>query len=244
MKDIRLALLLGEKIKVGNLCVVKPIKISDISDPEQYEKYIQYLTIISYNTDDVIDLYQAKKEYDSFSPDAQSKITAFGLLISVEYFRNVLGQALQFFIEEELEYDESLKAFFVYRGKRKAATINQSNYNDVRSVILEMNHMKNERAENEHVFANSKAKAIFEKLKNGRKKKVENNNIPLVDIISAVSVQSNTYNLFNIGGLTIYQLYDQFSRLDAKSQIDVYGLKWAAWGTEPFDFSMWYKNNK
>lgn len=244
MKDNRLALLLGKKVKVGSLCVVKPVKISDICDPDLYEKYVQYLTIISYNTDDVIDLYQARKEYDSFSPESQSQINAFSLLISVDYFRNVLGKALQFFVEEELEYDNSLKAFFVFKGKRKSGIINQNNYNEVRSVILEMNHVKNERAENEHIFANKKAKVIFEKLKKGRKKKVDKNEVPLVDIVSAVSVQSNTYNLFNIGGLTIYQLYDQFSRLDAKTQIDMYGLKWAAWGTEPFDFSMWYKNNK
>lgn len=243
MQNIELALLLGKNIRAEKICTLKQIHIEDLCDQEQYEKYVQYITLISYNTDDVIDLYNARSDYDAMSDKAKANIDAFSLLISVNCFRGLLREALQFFVEERLEYSEELQSFFVYKGQRKSSVINKDTYKKVRDLLLKMNHIKNEKAENERVFANKKAKAIFEKLKKGRKQMSDKNDgTKLTDMISAMSIQSNTYNLLNIGKLTIYQLYDQFSRLDAKTQLDVYGLKWAAWGTEPFDFSMWYKN--
>lgn len=246
MADVKLAMLLGQNIPVSDICTVKQTRLVDLVVPDVYEQYHQALSIVSYNTDDVIELYSAKAEYDALPPAAQQKINAFDLLISVDFFREVLRQALQFFIEETVLFDPELGGFSVFRGKRRASLINSETYKEVRETILKMNFIKVEAAENEHVFANSKAKAIFEKLKKGRKKKLQAGGemLSIPDLISAVSIYSNSYNLLNIGQLTVYQLYDQFYRLDTKTQVDVCSLKWAAWGTEPFDFSVWYKKNQ
>lgn len=245
MADTKLALILGRNIPIPGLCTVKQIKLVDISDPELFDKYHQYLSIISYNTDDVVDLYGAREEYEKLSYDSRARIDAFSLLISVDFFRAILGEALQFFIEESIAFDQGIGGFFVCSGKKKISIINSETYKDVRDLILKSNFIKAEKAENECVFANNKARAIFAKLKKGRKAKKETGeSLSVADIVSSVSVQSNSYNLFNIRNLTIYQLYDQFYRLDTKTQIDVCSLKWAAWGTEPFDFSLWYKNKQ
>lgn len=245
MADTKLALILGRNIPIPNLCTIKQVKLVDISDPDMLEKYHQYLSIISYNTDDVIDLYKARDEYEKLSYDARAQIDAFSLLISVDFFRTILGQALQFFIEEDVVFDQELGGFSVYAGKKRVSVIDYITYKSVRDLILKSNFIQAEKAENECIFANSKARAIFAKLKKGRKLKRESgDSMQISDIVSSVSIQSNSYNLLNIGGLTVYQLYDQFYRLDTKVQIDVCSLKWAAWGTEPFDFSLWYKNKQ
>ena len=245
MADYGLTLILGKNIPLNGLCTVKQVKLVDISDPEKLEKYQQYLSILSYNTDDVIDLYQARAEYEKLSYDARAQIDAFSLLISVEFFRSILEKALQFFIEEQIVFDQELGGFSVYSGRKRSSIIDHRAYKDVRDLILKANFIQAEKAENECVFANNKARAIFAKLKKGRRaKKAPGTSMSVADIVSSVSIQSNSYNLLNIGELTVYQLYDQFYRLDAKVQIDVCSLKWAAWGTEPFDFSLWYKNKQ
>lgn len=238
-------MVLGQNIPVDGICTVKQVKVAQLSAPETYIQYQQHLAILSYNTDDVIELYSAKAEYDKLSADAQRNINAFDLLTSVDFFREVLRQALQFFIEETVLFDPELGGFSVFCGKRRAALIDSESYKRIRDVILKTNFVTVEAAENERVFANSKAKAIFEKLKKGRKNKRKSSGemLSIPDLVSAVSVYSNSYNLLNIGELSVYQLYDQFYRLDTKTQIDVCSLKWAAWGTEPFDFSLWYKKH-
>ena len=67
MSETKLALILGRDIQIPGLCTVEQVKLVDISDPEIFEKYNQYLSIISYNTDDVIDLYKARDEYEKLT---------------------------------------------------------------------------------------------------------------------------------------------------------------------------------
>jgi hypothetical protein len=63
----------------------------------------------------------------------------------------------------------------------------------------------------------------------------------LPNLVAAVSAKHNSYNLFNIWGLTVYQLYDQFARIDIGVQLDIYGTRWAAWGQDAFDTGIWFK---
>lgn len=241
----RLPAILGKNITVDDMCTVVQYKLSDLADPKIMETYQKSLALLSYNTDDVIDLYQAREDYEKLPDESKKAINEFDLIVSVKYFRTVLEDALNFFLVENTEFDESLNGFLIYKGKKQAGLITALEYKKIRSLILELNYISIEKAENEHVFANKKAKSVFEKLKSRRKKKqIISDGPDLSDIVSAVAVQSQSYNLLNIENLTIYQLYDQFYRIDTKTQVDICGLKWAAWGTEPFDFSVWYKTNK
>ncbi len=71
-----------------------------------------------------------------------------------------------------------------------------------------------------------------------------NYDINLANIISALSIQHNSYNMTNIWSLTVYQLYDQFFRLNIKTQVDINSMRWAAYGTEAFDYNLWFKSIK
>lgn len=94
-------------------------------------------------------------------------------------------------------------------------------------------------------FKNEKAKAIFEKIaqkKKEAKKQGKQNQIGLGNIISYLCSQNCGYTFFNIWDLTIYQLFDQFFRQNIKVQTDIYGIRWAAFGEQPFDFSIYYQS--
>ena len=244
--DWKVCAILGKSVAVGDICTVVQYSLSQLADSKTMEEYQKNLTLLSYNTDDIIDLYEAREDYERLSDSEKKSVNAFDLIVSVLYFREVLRGALNFFLAEDVAYDEQLSGFFVYKGRTKSGLITSVEYKSIREMILNLNYIQVEQAENEHVFASKKAKSIFEKLKSRRKikKEVSTSGPDISDIISAISIQSQSYNLLNIENLTVYQLYDQFYRLDTKTQVDICGLKWAAWGTEPFDFSVWYKTNK
>lgn len=75
-----------------------------------------------------------------------------------------------------------------------------------------------------------------------RKAKNQDGNIDLLNLISAVSARGCGYTLFDIWDLTVYQLYDQFARMNVNVQMDIYSSRWAAWGRDDFDVSLWFKN--
>lgn len=77
-----------------------------------------------------------------------------------------------------------------------------------------------------------------------KQKAADERALSLSSIISAVAARHHSLNILNIWDLTVYQLYDQFAQLNKSLQVDVSSMRWAAWGQEPFDFSLWYKDMK
>ena len=65
----------------------------------------------------------------------------------------------------------------------------------------------------------------------------------LGNIISAVANKSQSLNILNIWDLTVYQLWDCFSRLSNNSIYDIQSMSVAAWGNKDnyFDATAWFK---
>lgn len=173
--------------------------------------------------------------------DAQDDMTVFDILMAITQLREQLLDALAFYIRDGVSYDEERHAFRTGKG----VWIDGTNYDTVRGIILTSNCIDNS-FESPPKFANERARKIYEKIQKGRetavKTKKGGSNLGLPNVISKLSSKSSSYNLLNIWGLTIYQLYDQFNNVNRNSQIDIIGTRWAAWGKDDFDFAMWYKN--
>ena len=101
-------------------------------------------------------------------------------------------------------------------------------------------------SQEQHQFASEKARRIWEKCQKGkaqmRKASKQDINMELPNLIGAVAARSGGYTLLNIWDLTVYQLYDQFTRTNVNVQMDIYASRWAAWGKDDFDVAMWFKN--
>ncbi len=140
-------------------------------------------------------------------------------------------------------FDEALSFFVCSDSSISVGDLLEEEFYEIRRVVRKINYLNGEESTAELKFRNNAARRIYEQTQQRRKKvtkKDESINLP--NIISAVSVGHNSYNLTNIWELTIYQLYDQFFRQNMKVQMDTIGLRWAAWGKDKFDFDMWYRD--
>ena len=202
-----------------------------------YSRYNGYLSVLLSTPEDFLEALgvDASKLTD-LPTDPLIFMTLFPSL------RNELISAVSFFIDESLSYDEEIG----YMVDEESLSLDD--LRDIRSVILQMCCIE-DTVTPPKKFRNQKARKIYELIqsrkaeqaKAAKKVRKENPDTALPNLISAFCAFSPSYNLINVWGLTIYQFYDQYHRLDSKIQLDVFGLRWAAWGKKDFDFSLWHK---
>lgn len=240
-------LLSSDPITIKGIGKIKSPTLRRIrAEKSRYHSYIHMLTLNPQQLISTLQLPLAE----------EAPVSLYDLIISDTSIRELYQKAISFFICGELHFDQDSAAWAVFetdprKNEQPLVTgiIHRDNFNCLIRDILEMNHIDVEKQFPLVGFKNSKAREIYENIQKQKEKAKKKNEkkdkmVTLGDIISSLCVQSNSYNLINIWDLTIYQLYDQFARQNMKTQIDITGLKWAAWGSEPFDFSLWYKNLK
>lgn len=239
-------LLGGGPIPYDDLCTLRPPTLDDIRRIG-YDRYLQYLHLFALERESFLEAMGIRELLEALSPEEQSRATLFPLLTAQPVLRDLLREALSFFLCETVVFDPTLGSYLLFRSGEDtpAHILHAQNFDTVRYGILQLNCLSNQRA-TPKTFRNRKAREIYEKIQRGKqaaqKKHTADDNLSLPNLIAAVSVYHPSYNLFNIWGLTVYQLYDQFSRLNLKFQLDITGTRWAAWGTEPFEFSLWFKD--
>lgn len=219
------------------------IRIPKLREVKRSQKtFNMHLGILSLTVDKC--LASLASESDVSLP---SDVTLYDLITRDVTMRGLFEDTLSHFVCEDIEWSIDNESWLVSNEDQIIGTINHANFDILRKAILESNFCKMEE-DGPARYKNESAKRIAEKLKKGReifnRNKKESSGTSLGDIISSLSIMSHSYNLFNIWDLTIYQLHDQFMRQCIKNQVDILGYKWAAWGTDKFDFSEYYKSFK
>jgi len=79
-----------------------------------------------------------------------------------------------------------------------------------------------------------------DKLRRSKAAITTNEDLRLENLIPAVAAKAYGYNLFNIWDLTLYQFYDQFSRINSNFSLDIASTRWAIWGEDAYDCDPWY----
>lgn len=146
------------------------------------------------------------------------------------------------YTKEEVFLDIENKGFkFAIKGEKQLPNgktiavkdffyLNQENFSEFQSIIRLINFSEEEE-DDEIVTDNLEMKKKFEearkKLKLAKAKakaeqaaKNKGKGIELPDIISSLCAYGMGYTLFNVWDLTIYQLYDQFKRLQLKEDYE------------------------
>ena len=226
----------GSDIPIMDGLHVRQPTLDDIRQPEVgLARYQAYLSMLCMTAKDIL------AQGDTGLPQSLLEhLHAFDLMTGIGELREPLHEALGFFIREPLLYAEEERCFKTDSGRR----IGRDNYEQVRNVILYISCVKPPETEAPK-FMSDTARKIFEKIKAGREKSAksaQNRDLSLHNVISKLSSRHPSYNLLNIWGLTVWQLFDQFGCTCVNTQLDVYGLRWAAWGKDEFDFSQWYKH--
>lgn len=251
-QTLELNLLSGNPILAYGSVHVRQVKLRELSDPAicGLDRYHQFLSIISMGLDDILKCLQIEDKYAQLSPKEREIFTSFRLLVEVPSLRQCLYEALSFFILEPLRFDAQKAVFLVGDSNSFSESISDETYPIVRRAIMQTNCLTLDEL-NPPKFNGRRGRAIYERIKARgaaakelKAKAGADGSLTLPNIVSAVSARHHSLNLTNIWSLTVYQLYDQFAQINKNFQIDVSSLKWAAWGSEQFDFSLWYKSQK
>lgn len=176
-----------------------------------------------------------------------SEFGAYDMLLADKDGIARLLSGLSFFIVGDVEFQPQSGTFIISHDGEPVGTIGRNNYGELKDAILAFS-LPSGGSDKELKFSSENARRVYEQCEAGRKKAKRQRSdaqdaadFDLGNIISAIATEHNSLNLLNIWGLTPYQLYNQFARVDRKVQLDVVSLKWAAWGSDPFEFDTWRK---
>lgn len=250
MKLSYIELLSPEPLTLNNIGTLKPITLRTIS---RYNlQYQTYLSIALMTPEKYFESIGKSKEFDAMSLSKKSDLHIFDLLISNENTIAEVENMLQFFLTDFVQFDFQHKFFTTFSGIKDSqgqllptGIINKAIWNDLCDVILQMNYIEKQ-IDDFSEIKNNRAKQILEKFLKGRKRKQQvapHESVDLGNVISAVASQSETLNLCNIWDLTVYQLWDQYSRLRRNTAYNLQARSVSIWGDKnnKFDMFWWCK---
>lgn len=212
-------LLSPNPIRIQNAGGILSPKLKDISSIG-YKTYQYYLAVL-------------QMDFDLLTADASSV--------------RLLESALNFFIQEDVSYSAGQNAFILTKDGKITGAITKEIFKPVCDLIFQRNCIKVKQEEDLSKVKSKKALEIMKKLQKGRAEKAmhikTDKNMELANILSAVANKSPSINIINIWELTVYQLWDCFSRLSNNNIYAIQSMSVATWGNKDnlFDASSWFK---
>lgn len=242
-KISELDLISSADVSYENICTLRPPTLDKIR-LIGIEKYYFYLNVILIDLDTYLDELKIRDSYDKLDEVSKSQCSIFDFLIGVDDTRNNLQESLSFFIAEKLQYDSVSKTFLLIdeKSNKIVGVIDRDSFEEIKDGICQLSYINRDNAKSKKT-KNKLAEKILLKIKKGREELAKANkadaNKSIPNIISAIVTYHSSYNYENIWSLTVYQLYDLFSRLNTKKQLDMAVM--AAFSKD-FDYEIWYKN--
>lgn len=224
--------------------IVSP-KLKDISSIG-INTYQYYLSVLSLDLKMYFSMIGQSEQFNLLSDAEKSQLNIFDLLTLNIHSINLLQTILNFFIKEDVSYSPEHKMFFVKKDDEIIGFISKEIYPQVCDLIYQRNYLKSNKEDLSKVKS-KKALEIMKKLQKGRSEKTKqtkaDKNMELGNIISSVANKSQSLNILNIWDLTVYQLWDCFSRLSNNSIFAIQSMSVAAWGNKDhsFDAAAWFK---
>lgn len=229
--------------KVGG--IISP-KLKDISKIG-INTYQYYLTILLMDLKTYFTMIQQEERFELLSDEDKAQMSVFDLLTMDDKSAELLQNVLDFFIVENVVWSKQHNAFLITKEGDVIGAITKDIYPQICDLICQRNCIKSNQEEDLSKVKSKKALEIMKKLQKGRAEKAKatksDKNMELGNIISAVANKSQSLNIINIWELTVYQVWDCFSRLSNNSIYDIQSMSVAAWGNKDnyFDSTAWFK---
>lgn len=247
-----LAIVTGDNVAIPGVCAIKQPRLSLLREVG-LDVYSVYASIATMDPLDMV-VESSPNLKDSELDEALAMLpkSMFDIFMPSGEMRGLWLQSLAFFIDGDLEPSQDLSELLVFnRDKEGSAvlvgSITADNYPDVVDVINAMTSSGGSKRKVPDKFASDRVRQIwwrtefYHRKADRNKAKNKDEGLTLASTIATVCAYSPSYNYVNIWELTVAQLYDIFSRLIVKAQIDAYAVKWGAWGEGQFDISALYK---
>lgn len=199
--------------------------------------------------------------WDNLSVEEQEAISLYDILLTDEHLRNTYLEIFNFFFVEKVIFMED---FFVFLNIDKhvadsdiqvtedilRGVVSKETFNDALDILQQVCFIKEDDTEDEskQQFKNEKARKLWRRMKAAEKKQKETSehsaDMTLPNLISSVAAKSLNLNIVNIWDITLFQLYDQFNRLQNNDAHSINSMRVATWGDEKktFDYALWHKN--
>lgn len=248
------------KLSIGT---IRQPKLKDIANPEiaglNFDRFKNYQVLLKITPE--IFYTEIKKDdggeeyWDSLTDEQRQQMSLLDIMASDEDFKDAVIEVLQFFFVEKVQYFSG----YILILNRIPEDVNELKPGDI-AGILDKNTFPQVidilqqicclRAEEEVIddskFKNNMARRMYAKMLKGRRERKKSNdiNMTLPNLISAISAKHPSYNLINIWDLTIFQLLDTFNRLQIDSVYKIDSVRVSVWGDEKknFNIALWYKN--
>lgn len=212
-----------------------------------YNTYQYYLSILLMDLKSYLAMIGQSETYHLMSDEEKSHINMFEIFLANEQSSILLQRILNFFIKEDVIYSHTRNGFTVQENGKNMGAITKDTYPLLCDLICQRSCVKTNRQEDLSKVKSKKALEIMEKLQKGKAERAKQTksdiNMELGNIISAVANKSQSLNILNIWDLTVFQLWDCFTRLSSNNIYDIQSMSVAAWGNKDnyFDATAWFK---
>lgn len=248
-------LLSNAPIKVDGIGTVCPKTINEImfKGGIGYKKYRFLLQIFIYSKEDVVKNFY--KESIANKLLESDKINLFDLMILNPFTKASLQEALDFFLLETPVWVGNCGVFAMRDENDKVVgTVDRNNFEQLKDYILPLNYVFLKNNNKTPKYTSEKAKELWNRaqkfikeLDQKNKQPEKENNFDLGNVVSKLCIIAPSYNLLNVGQLTVYQLYDQFFQYATIRSADLSDQAFLRVGGKDHNFDYWltpiYKNN-
>jgi hypothetical protein len=214
-----------------------------------YRAYNLYLNFLSWDKEHLLK-YDQLMQYRGASKLNRGVFNAFDVATLLEQTRELCRGVLSFFMVENLVWDERKRCYLAVNPENQqeiAGEINRDNFEEVRRLMLQFNFVGLDKDDAPVAHTTAKSKELWERTQGFLKEqaaaevKEDKPEYHLSNIISKMCAMHPSYNLLNIYGLTVFQLYDSFFQLGYMRSVDLSEQIFSTHGGDKFKFEDWLK---
>lgn len=216
-----------------------------------FNAFSWYVVLASMNMQTFLESYsseQFKELYNSQPKEEQEKCSFFDIVRVDQILSGQYATVFSFFSRTPVVFEQGEFVQMTETGEPGGVIKTAEDFEAVQQTIRIVccvdtkEKKKPEFAKNQSKIGQS----IWEKLQKGKKQyqkaKKSDKKYELSNLISAVAVRSNGLNFINVWDYTIYQLYEEFNRLNDNIQFEISMRQVSVWGDKDrkFDPTVWF----
>ena len=248
--DLKLHLLSGSPIRVDNL-IIEPYTLWEIKN-YGYSKFMEDLQWGLITKDDFVNAVKDENKRKILE-SMQDNLKTFDFYIKIfadVYFEKLINFLSLVFKTDDLGIVDKYKIVINSKhDKKDLKIVTRENFDDIVEVVKLQNYLEDVNEKGEHQFnpADEETQKLIEQMQKMRKKVEEikrkqnqedGKPITIYDVISAITAKNNSINKINVWDLTLYQLYDEYKRLQAIDNYD-FSIRAIMAGAENVELKHW-----
>lgn len=224
--DDKLNLILGNSVRVNDFLSLKQFKLKEISTIG-FSEYLYRVSNVLRSVDDFMKMFVDSPNYMDLYQQ-KNQLTPLDMQLMVcgdNEYRKIFTSSLEFVLDLpkdsiRVEYDRLL--YINLSSDDDVKLIDKETFSEIMQKLKVINGFSERKSSDEENPYDEKAKEMLEKLRRNREKieqikaqEKTDSSRDISDIISAVTAMSPSTNKLNVSEYTLYQLYDEHSRLYA-----------------------------